>query len=92
MDSSQIATRQSDQLVLAEGSQIPQGSPIYFKEHTVNDADKQYDVMILIKPKENGNDPPGTTASIATTVNQTPVQSKSNRPPQHPQVQLRKTL
>ena len=45
------------QLVLAENAN---GSPIYFKEHTVTNDNKDYDVMILIKPKENGDNPPHT--------------------------------
>ena len=31
------------------------GTPIYVKEQTVNNDDKLYDVMILIKPKKSTN-------------------------------------
>ena len=31
------------------------GTPIYVKEQTVNNDDKLYDVMILIKPKKSNN-------------------------------------
>lgn len=48
---SQGATRPEDtQFLLAEGAK---GSPIYFKEHTVANDDKLYEVMILIKEKDN---------------------------------------
>lgn len=53
--------RSGNQILLAEGGT---SSPIYYKEQTVDNDNKLYDVMILIKPKKT---PATTTMPLVTT-------------------------